>query len=125
MTASTNMISTGIDGDNFNVTEITNLINQKNSENYFEEESNFYMLADLSIFILNSSIFMLQSIQLAKFTSDIMCGRTSKTAYFVIPVTFIGSTISYGLLFFCFSCLSSTMFYWNRVSIFFGILVIM
>jgi hypothetical protein len=72
MTASTNVVSTGIGGENFNLTSITDLVTKHNSENYFEEESNFHMLGDLSIFILNSSIFMLQSIQLSKYTSDIM-----------------------------------------------------
>lgn len=72
MTASTNVVSTGIGAENFNLTSITDLVNKNNSENYFEEESNFQMLGDLSIFILNSSIFMLQSIQLSKYTSDIM-----------------------------------------------------
>jgi hypothetical protein len=125
MTASTSVISRGMEGDNFTLSSITNLLNGSSNESYFEEESNFHMLGDLSIFILNSSIFMIQSIQLSKYASEIMCGRTSKTPYFVIPITFIGSTVSYGLLFFCFSCLSSTMYYWNRVSIFFGILVIL
>jgi len=115
-----NILNSGMEGDSLNITAMEPNQFSFNSE-YFFEESNFHMLSDLSVFLLNSTIFIIQSLYLSMYASDIMCGRTSKMAFFALPFTFIGSTVSYGLLFFCFSCLSSFIFYWNRVSFFLGI----
>jgi len=119
MAASKNILNSGLDG-NLNMKEF-DAPQPTTSGDYFFEESNFHMLSDLSVFLLNSTIFIIQSVHLSMYASDIMCGRTSKMAFFALPTTFIGSIISYGLLFFCFSCWSDFIFYWNRVSFFLGI----
>jgi hypothetical protein len=91
----------------------------------FSEESNFVMLGDVKIFMLNSIIFMLQSLLLSQYVSDIMCGRNSTTTFIGLPFTFIGSNISYGLLFFCFSCCTDAIMYWNGMSILIGIITLL
>ena len=125
MTATKNIFQPGMEGGLIDLSEVPEIGKQEYNEIYFFEESNFMMLADLSVFILNTSIFMIQSIILAQYASDVMCGRNSKMTYVGLPFTFIGSNISYGLLFFCFSCLHDAKFYWNRISFFVGLINIL
>lgn len=121
MTASKNLFKPGIEGGLIDISEVSEIGQQEYNEHYFFEESNFMMLTDLSVFMLNATIFMLQSIFLTQYASDIMCGRNSTMTYVGLLVTFVGSNISYGLLFFCFSCLHDAIYYWNRMSIAVGI----
>ena len=121
MAASKNVFQPGIEGGLVDLSISPEIGKQEFTEYYFFEESNFMMLTDLSVFIINALIFMLQSLILSHYVSDIMCGRNSKMTYVGLPFTFIGSNISYGLLFFCFSCMHDTIYYWNRISLLVGL----
>lgn len=122
-----NIVNQGMEGETIDYSPMTSTNQEVIQENFFEE-CNFGMLSHLSIFLMNSSIFLLLSVKFSMHASDIMCGRMSNKAFFAIPVTFIGSTISYGLLFFSFTHFngvdqpktdqksSTLIYYWNRVS---------
>lgn len=117
-TAAVNIVNQGMDSD-ISAPGGVNM-NYQVVDNMFVEESNLEMLSHLSVFLMNSSIFLVQSIHLSMAASDVMCGRVSNLALVAIPLNFIGSTISYSLLFLAFTCLHEFIYYWNRVSFFLG-----
>lgn len=104
MSASKNIIHSGYKGDLIDMSNISDDTLLSFSSDIFVEEANKMMLAGLSIFILNTTIFLFQSILFILYLSDIMCGRIFKTTHAGFVFSLVGSTISYCILFFSFSC---------------------
>ena len=104
MSASKNLISSGYKGGLIDMSGVVDIPGSEFSSDIFIEEANKMMLAGLSIFILNTTIFLFQSILFILYLSDIMCGRIHKATHAGFIFSLVGSTISYWILFFSFTC---------------------
>ena len=93
------------------------LHNDYSHEGFYGEELNMNLGFDSMHFLMNSIFYIYECIIFARLSSDIMCGRAGKLDYVNFLISFLGSSFSYGLLFFTFSSFDSNLLIYDFISL--------
>lgn len=94
------------------------LLTDYNQEGIFTQEININLAFDTMHFLLNATIYLYECIIFSRIASDIICGRSNRLDLLNFAISFIGSSFSYGLLFFTFSSFETSLLVYDMVSIF-------
>ena len=101
---------------NFNMDNIYHPDFQR--EGIFIQEINYNLAFDTMHFMMNSSIYLYECIIFSRILSDMICGWSSKLDIINFFISFVGSSFSYGLLFFTFSSFDSRILVYDMISVF-------
>lgn len=88
------------------------------AEDIFIQEININLAFDTMHFLMNAAIYLYECIVFSWILSDMICGRSSKLDIVNFLISFVGSSFSYGLLFFTFSSYDSWILIYDIISIF-------